>query len=62
LKKFKEFKALVETQSKHKSKVFGSNNGGEYISKGFKRFLRAHGIEKQTSTPYSIRIRGEIAW
>ncbi len=52
LEKFKEFKALVETQSEHKMKVFQSDNGGEYISKGFERFLRAHGIEKQTSTPY----------
>ncbi len=52
LEKFKEFKALVETQSEHKIKVFRSDNGGEYISKGFEHFLRAHGIEKQTSTPY----------
>jgi transposase InsO family protein len=35
LEKFKEFKALVETQSEHKIKVFRSDNGGEYISKGY---------------------------
>ncbi len=35
LEKFKEFKALVETQSDHKIKVFRLDNGGEYISKGF---------------------------
>jgi len=52
LEKFKEFKALVETQSEHKIKVFRSDNGGEYISKGFKGLFKAHGIEKQTSTPY----------
>ncbi len=52
LEKFKEFKALVETQSEHKIKVFRSDNGGEYISRGFQGFLKAHGIEKQTSTPY----------
>jgi transposase InsO family protein len=52
LERFKEFKALVETQSEDKIKVFRSDNGGEYISKGFKLFLKAHGIEKQTSTPY----------
>jgi transposase InsO family protein len=58
LEKFKEFKALVETQSEHKIKVFQSDNGGEYISKGFERFLRAHGIKKQTSTPYSPQQNG----
>jgi transposase InsO family protein len=40
LEKFKELKALVETQSEHKIKVFPSDNGREYISKEFKRFLR----------------------
>jgi transposase InsO family protein len=58
LEKFKEFKALVETQSEHKIKVFRSDNGGEYISKGFKGFLKAHGIEKQTSTPYRPQQNG----
>jgi len=38
--------------------VFWSDNGGEYISKGFERFLRAHGIEKQTSTPYRPQPNG----
>jgi transposase InsO family protein len=52
LEKFKEFKALVEKQSEYKIKVFRSDNGGEYISKGFQGFLKAHGIEKQTFTPY----------
>ncbi len=58
LEKFKEFKALVETQSKHKIKVFRSDNGGEYVSKGFKCFFNAHGIEKQTSTPYRPQQNG----
>jgi transposase InsO family protein len=58
LEKFKEFKALVETQSEHKIKVFRSDNGGEYISKGFKGFLKAHDIEKQTFTPYRPQQNG----
>jgi len=60
LEKFKEFKALVETQSEHKIKMFCSNNGGEYTSKGFKGFLKAHNIEKQTSTPYRLQ-QNEVA-
>ena len=58
LEKFKEFKALVETQSDHKIKVFRSDNGGDYISKGFRRFLKEHGIKKQTSTPYRPQQNG----
>ena len=37
--KFKEFKALVETQSEHKIKMFWSDNGGEFVSKTFNHFL-----------------------
>ncbi len=60
LEKFKEFKALMETQLEHKIKVFRSDNGGEYISKGFQGFLKAHGIEKQTSTPYRPQQNGVV--
>jgi transposase InsO family protein len=58
LEKFKEFKALVEKQLEYKIKVFRSDNGGEYISKRFQGFLKAHGIEKQTSTPYRPQQNG----
>jgi transposase InsO family protein len=58
LEKFKEFKELVETQSDYKIKVFRSDNGGEYISKEFQGFLKAHDIEKQTSTPYRPQQNG----
>ncbi len=51
MEKFKEFKALVEKESEYKIKVFRFDNGGEYISKGFQGFLKAHGIEKKTFTP-----------
>ena len=53
LKRFKEFKALVETQSQHKIKVLQSNNSGEYLLKVFQGFLKHHIIEKQTLTPYT---------
>lgn len=50
--RFKEFKALVETQLEHKIKAFRLDNDGNFTSKVFKRFLKDHDIEKQTSTPY----------
>jgi hypothetical protein len=60
LEKFKEFKALVETQSELNIKVFRSDNGREYISKEFKCFLKAHDIEKETSTPYRPQQNGVV--
>jgi transposase InsO family protein len=56
--KFVEFKALVEKQSEHKIKAFRSDNGGEFTSKAFERFLQAHGIERQLSTPYTPQQNG----
>lgn len=50
--KFKDFKALVKTQSKNKFKVFRSDNGGEFVSKAFNCSLNDHGIKKQTFTMY----------
>ena len=35
-----------------------SDNGGEYISKAFKQFLKDHGIEKQILTPYRLKHNG----
>lgn len=52
LEKFKELKAFIETRSKHKIKVFWSDNSGEFILKEFKRFLKEHGVEKQASALY----------
>ncbi len=58
MEKFKEFKALVETQSNHKIKVFRLDNGGKYISTELQGFLKAHNSEKQTSTPYRPQQNG----
>jgi transposase InsO family protein len=56
--KFREYKALVETQSDHKIKVLRSDNGGEYVSQAFQEFLKTHGIVHQTSTPYTPQQNG----
>jgi len=39
LRKFQEFKSLVETQSKKKIKILISENGGEYTSHAFKKLF-----------------------
>ena len=56
--RFKKFKALVETQSEHNIKAFCLDNGGEFMSKAFMKFLVDHGIAKETSTPYQSQQNG----
>ena len=53
LKKFKEFKALVENLSERKIKILKSDNGGEYTSNEFGRFCRDVGIKRELTTPYN---------
>jgi hypothetical protein len=50
---FKEFKALVENQTKKKIKVLSSNNGGEYTSNEFNNFFKKEGIKKEQSIPFN---------
>lgn len=40
LGRFKNFKVLVGTQSKHKIKVFWSDNDKKFVSKAFNYFLK----------------------
>jgi transposase InsO family protein len=56
--RFKVWKALVENESGQKVKVLRSDNGGEYMSKAFEAFMRQHGIQHQTSTPYTPQQNG----
>ena len=53
LSKFKEFKALVENQSRHKIKTLKSDNGGEFTSDIFKNFCISVGIKREYSVPYN---------
>ena len=50
-KKFKEFKAQVENQTRKSIKTLRSNRGGEYLSTEFIEFLREHGIVSQLTPP-----------
>lgn len=51
-KKFEEFKVFIEIQSEHKIKSFWLEDGMQFISRAFERFLKDHDIENQTSTLY----------
>lgn len=56
--RFLEWKALVEAQSEHKLKAFCTDNGGEFVSKTFKEYLKKYGIEKQVTPSYTPQLNG----
>ena len=50
-KKFKEFKAKVENQTRKSIKTLRSNRGGEYLSTEFIEFFKEHGNVSQLTPP-----------
>eukprot|EP00253_Pinus_taeda_P031251 PITA_31251 len=53
VKRFQEFKALVETETGRKIKVLKSNNGGEYTLGEFVDFFAEAGIRREFTIPYN---------
>jgi hypothetical protein len=49
----KDFKALVETQTRKKIKILRTNNGGEYINKDVQNLCHEAGIQLQHTIPYT---------
>ena len=45
--KFREFWSIAENQTGEQIKILRSDNGGEYISNNFLKYLKAHGIIHQ---------------
>jgi transposase InsO family protein len=58
LKRFKEFKALVENQTGKRIKILRSDNGGEYTSYAFKKFCTKAGIKRELTVPYTPQQNG----
>ena len=56
--RFKEFKALVENQTKKKIQVLRTDNGGEFFSKEFEELCKKCGIAWQKTTPYTPQQNG----
>jgi transposase InsO family protein len=57
---FKEFKALVENQTKKRIKVLRTDNGGEFCGNEFEEFYKKCGISRQKTTPYAPQQNGVV--
>ncbi|RVW47729.1 Retrovirus-related Pol polyprotein from transposon TNT 1-94 [Vitis vinifera] len=51
LRRFKKWKAMVETETGLKVKCLRSDNGGEYIDGGFSEYCAAQGIRMEKTIP-----------
>ena len=58
LHRLKEFKALVENQTRRKIKVLQSDNGREYTSGGFIDFYGEERIKKEFTISYNSQQNG----
>lgn len=56
--KFIEFKNRVECETGRKIRKFRSDIGGEYICGRLKAYFKQHGIQHQTTTPYTPEQNG----
>jgi transposase InsO family protein len=55
---FKQWQAEVERQSVKKVKILRSDQGGEYISNEFKKYLKDFGIKKEFTVTYAPEQNG----
>lgn len=55
---FKEFKIMAENQTNIKIKAFRTDNGGEFCSSTFEKFLTENGIIHQKTNPYTPQQNG----
>lgn len=58
LRKFKEFKNLVEKQSECKLRCLRTNRGGEYISRDFDDCWKENGIVHHLTMPQTPQQNG----
>lgn len=57
---FKKFRALVETGTERKIKVFRTDRGGEFGSNDFKTYCEEAGIVRHYTAPYTPQQNGVI--
>lgn len=55
---FKEFQSMVEKQKDRKIKILRTDNGGEFCSQDFERYLKQQGILHQKTNAYTPQQNG----
>jgi hypothetical protein len=58
LRCFKEYRASVENLHSTRIKALRNDGGGEYTSNAFTQYLKDHGIQAQTTAPYTPQQNG----
>ena len=58
LDKFRDYLASVEGERGERVGILHADNGGEYVSRGFKTFLRDNRIKLETTLPYNPEMNG----
>ena len=58
--RFREFKTLVENQTRRKIRVLRTNNGGEYTSNEFSKYCSLEGFKKEHTMPHTPQHNGMV--
>lgn len=58
--KFKNFKAIVEKESKATIKTLRTDRGGELTSNEFNSYCEEHGIQRHLTAPYTPQQNGVV--
>ena len=59
---FKEWLTFVEKQTGQQLLIFRTDNGGEFITKEWKKFLKDRGIRHETTSPDTPKQNGDAEW
>ena len=59
VKHFKDWKELVERETRKRVKILRTDNGGEYTSKSFEEYQWCEGINHQVTAPYTSAQNGK---
>ncbi len=53
---------FIESQIGRRLKILKNDNGGEFTSKEFEKFLKSHGIQHKKLGPYNFQQNKVIEW
>jgi transposase InsO family protein len=57
--KFKEWKAIIEKETRLEVKAYRTDNGGEFTSNNFEQYPREVGVKHEVTPPYSPAQNGK---